>query len=133
VGGSRRHGGWLAVAVAVGVIALAAVATAAAVTVLDYDGSAPEPSAASREPLGFPRGPQLAILDLDAAGKRKWAGTLGAHCNLDRVSIMALGQDADGLDVVSMPGRCDVNRFHLSWDDGEITQRSTWLLYGSAR
>lgn len=104
----------LTVLVAIAVLALVSVAAMAAVVVLEHDDSKVDAV------HGFAEGPVQAILDLDSSGKEKWASTLGEGCNLDKVYVLALGQSPDGVDVVSFPGDCDVNRFHVSWDDGGV-------------
>ncbi len=107
--------GGLAAALALATLALLTVSVVAVTIMLDDEGDG-EPAAAHR----FHEGPVQAIVDLTDTGKEKWGSTLGPSCNLDKVYVLALGQDAGGVDVVSFPGDCSVNRFRVSEADGGV-------------
>jgi hypothetical protein len=64
--------------------------------------------------------PVAATLDLTPLGKARWDTTLGPDCNMEKVPLLVLGRNAQGYEVVTIPGDCDLNRFTVVPEDGAL-------------
>jgi len=104
---------------AVAVFAILGVTVAAGVVLSHYDdrvATVEQPEAGEE----FNRGPVEAIVDLDESGKDRWLTTLGDKCDMDQMYVLAVGQDASGVDVITIPSDCETTRLRIAPEDGSV-------------
>jgi hypothetical protein len=68
----------------------------------------------------FPRGPAWATLRASESGEDRLRDALGEKCTFDKMYVILLDSGPEGYEAVSVPGDCEIRRFTIRPEDGEL-------------